>query len=369
MSETASLPSESDETQDQQPDETPPSPPGFYRRHRRLIKILAIVGAVIVALIGAVAGVTAYFAYRYDHNITRISKVFAPVPGEHRPAKVAGRAGKAQNFILVGTDSRAPTQTTGTSGNPSSVSPIGQRSDTIMIVHIPADRKSVYLISIPRDSWVSIPDNGEAKVNAALAWGGPRLLRSTIEQLTGVRIDHYMEVDFFGFKAMTDAVGGVDINVPIDSYDSARHKQWHAGRQHMNGEEALLYVRQRYGLPNGDFDRIKHQHQFLQALVKKVSHTGMLSNPVRINRLLTAITKSISVDSGLGGGDLLKLARELKSSAGNAHYYTVPVTGTGWEGDQSVVFLDAAKDKALWNAIKYDKLDKYVLPPSPYGSG
>ena len=89
-----------------------------------------------------------------------------------------------------------------------------------------------------------------------------RLLRQTIEQLTGVRIDHYFEVDFSGFKAMTDAVGGVDINVPIDSYASANREQWHVGLQHMDGTQALLYVRQRHGLSGGDFDRIKHQHQF-----------------------------------------------------------------------------------------------------------
>jgi anionic cell wall polymer biosynthesis LytR-Cps2A-Psr (LCP) family protein len=141
---------------------------------RRVIRALVICGAVILVVSLALGGVVAYFGYSYDHTITRIPKVFALAPGEQRPAKTVS---KAENFILVGSDSRAPSQTTGTGGDPNSVSPIGQRADTIMVVHLPADRKSAYLISIPRDSWVPIPGYGQDKINAALAFGGPRLLR------------------------------------------------------------------------------------------------------------------------------------------------------------------------------------------------
>jgi len=340
--------------------------PGSHRRRRRVLKTLAIIGVGVLVVALVLGGTVAYFAYKYDHNITRIPNVFATAPGEHRPAAASSGA---QNVILVGTDSRAPAQTTGTGGDPNSLSPIGQRSDTIMLVHLPADRKSAYLVSIPRDSWVPIPGYGHDKINAALAFGGPRLLRQTIEQLSGVRIDHYLEIDFAGFKAMTDAVGGVDINVPIDSLDTASGRQWHAGIQHLDGTNALQYVRQRYGLANGDFDRIKHQHQFLAALLNRTTSSGMLTNPFSLNHFLQAVTKSVSVDSGLSATALLSLARKLRATAAGAHYYTVPVTGTGMVGDASVVFLDPTHDATLWTAIRSDKLSTYTLPPSKYGTG
>jgi LCP family protein required for cell wall assembly len=356
---------EQGDTEEEREDEGQPDPASHGRR-RRILKALIIIGVAVLAVAVTLAGTVAYFAYKYDHNITRIPDVFATAPGEHRPAPTATAA---QNFILVGTDSRAPSQTTGTGGNPNAVSPIGQRSDTIMVVHLSADRKSAYLISIPRDSWVPIPGYGHAKINAALSFGGPRLLRQTIEQLTGIRVDHYLEVDFAGFKGMTDAVGGVDITVPTDSFDSANRQSWHAGRQHMDGTKALLYVRQRYGLPGGDFDRIKHQHQFLAALLSRINRKGLLTNPISLNHLLEAVTKSVSVDSGLSATALLSLARKLRGIGSGAHYSTVPVTGTGQVGDASVVFLDPALDKTLWSAVRSDKMGSYIFPPPKYGTG
>lgn len=335
----------------------PPGGPPRRRRRRRVVRVLVVLAVgILVGVVGA-AALTSVMLYRYDHNITRIDGVFATSPGEHRPPEVAP---KAHNVLLVGTDSRAGTATTGIGGNPDAVSPIGQRADTIMLVHLPADGSSPLLVSIPRDSWVPIPGHGDDKVNAALAFGGPRLLRQTIEQLTGVRIDHYLEVDFFGFKAMTDAVGGVDIDVPADSFDPMHDTRWQAGQQHMDGARALLYVRQRYGLPNGDFDRVIRQHQFLQALFDRARHAGLLTDPLGLNRLLDAATKSVSIDRGLSSRALLSLSRRIVDSGGSSHFMTVPVTGTGWVGDASVVFLDRTRDTALWRAVATDRVGAYL---------
>jgi len=341
-----------------------------YRGHRarrsRTRRVLAWLGVIFLVLIVALAGSAYALMNHYNGNIKRIPNVFAGVT--NRPAVVAPGA---MNILLAGSDSRAGTQTTGKAGTANAVSPIGQRSDTMMIVHIPADRKSAYVISIPRDSWVNIPGHGQAKINAAFSWGGPSLMIQTVEQLTGIHIDHFAEIDFAGFQAMTDAVGGVDINVPINSYDFYRQKQWYAGMQHMNGAEALLYVRQRAGLPGGDFDRIKHQHQFLAALMSKVMSSGTLTNPIALNNLINAVTNSVSVDSGMTAGDIRSLALSMRSlRKSDVHMFTAPVTGTGTSADgQSIVVLNQAQDKVLWQAVRTDKMAGYQLPPSPYGPG
>jgi LCP family protein required for cell wall assembly len=316
---------------------------------------------VTLVVLVVAAGVTGVLLYRhYDHNIKRINHVFAQTgTTKARPRKVATGA---EDFLLVGTDVRTGGRlTTGRSGI--AAPHASQRSDTIMIVHLSKGRKAAYVVSIPRDAWVPIPGHGSAKINAAFAYGGPALLRETVEQLTGVHIDHYMEIDFEGFRRMTDAVGGVNIDVPADSYDSARNKQWHAGWQHMDGKDALLYVRQRYGLPNGDLDRVKHQHQYLDAMMAKVRSQGVLGNPVRLTSFLDAFTKSVSVDSGLSGSNLRNLARSLAGLHRNdVHFMTAPYTGFGHVDGQSVVVLNPSKDHALWRAIINDKMQPYAVP-------
>ena len=361
MSDSPSLPS------------PPPPPPGAHRsvagaatldrrarRRKRIIRALVVFGIFVVVASLALAGFTYYLVHKYDSQVKRVPDVFATAPNEQRPA-VPKAAEHAQNFLMVGTDTRATVPTTGTSGNPNAPSSIGSRSDAIMVVHLSAGAKSGYVVSIPRDSWVPIPGHGTNKINAAIAWGGPRLLRETVEQLTGVRIDHYLEIDFAGFKAMTDAVGGVDIDVRSASYDSMIGKHWTAGKQHMDGTTALQYVRQRYGLPRGDFDRIEHQHDFLKALMQAASGIGLLQ-PRSLTRLVSVVSKSVSVDTSLSATGLFSLFRKLQHVADHAHFLTVPTTGTGDIDGLSVVLLDKAKDAVLWSDMRDDRMKDYPLP-------
>ena len=341
--------------------------PGAVRRRRRkrkrsklrLTLLIAAATVVVLALGTAVAG---YLFYRHlDNNVHRVQNVFSGsgVPtGVVRPT-VPGEAKNAQNILLVGSDSRADQQTTGSGGNGGASSPIGQRSDTMMLVHIDAAKKNIWVVSIPRDSWVNVPGHGYAKINAAFSWGGPGLMVSTVEQLTGVRINHYAEIDFNGFQAMTDALGGVDVNVKRAF--KGMGFTFPQGVQHMNGAKALAFVRNREQQLNADFDRINNQHTFMLALLHKALATSPFSNPIRLAKFLNTFTKNVSVDDTWSNSGLRSFVWSLRGiHAGDIQFLTVPYAGTGLEGTQSVVHLDPTIDATLWTALRTDAMTTWV---------
>jgi LCP family protein required for cell wall assembly len=307
--------------------------------------------AVFLAVL--VSGATALFFERqsaYNNNVQRIPGALPSYA--NRPA--AGPKG-AENWLLIGSDTRVEGE------QPDQTSYGGQRSDTIMLVHLPKNRKAAYLVSIPRDSWVTIPGHGKSKINAAFSWGGSPLLIRTVETLTGVRIDHFAILNFEGMQRMTDALGGVDVRVSRTVTDPMHHQTWSAGVNHLNGERAMWFVRQRYGLAGGDFDRIKRQQAFLKALADKAVSRGTLRNPLKLNGFLEALTKSVSVDDTVRMSDLRSLAFGSRGMrAGDIAFMTAPTRGTGRQGTQSVVYLDPVKDKTLFEAIHRDTIADYL---------
>lgn len=340
-----------------------PAPRPQPRRRGRIVRALVGLGAIALILVAAVAGVGYGLARHYDANIERVPNVFSPVPGgSPRPTEPPTASGQSgTNWLLVGTDARTGVPTTGEAAGTSLWEPGRQRADTIMLVHIGPDADKIQLISFPRDSWVDVPGHGKAKINAAFSYGGPALLIATVEQLTGVRIDHFAAVDFRGFTAMVDALGGVDVTIAETVYDPANDKLWRAGTHHLDGEEALLFVRQRYGLPDGDFDRIERQQALLESIMEKVTSTSTLANPLELHRFLEALTNSVSVDTGVDAGMLRSLALRLRDlSAGDVTFMTVPVAGTGNEGGQSVVYLDEARARRLYEAVRENRVPAYL---------
>lgn len=239
---------------------------------------------------------------------------------------------EAQNILLIGSDSRAgDNRKYGRSYGGS------QRSDTTILLHLPADRKSVTAMSLPRDLMAEIPScrasDGKrtnkqfAQFNWAFEFGGTACTIRTVERMTGIRIDHYMVVDFNGFKDMVDAVDGVEVCLkePIDDPDA--HLKLRAGRQKLDGEEALGYVRARKSLGNGsDTDRMDRQQRFLGALVNKVQSNGVLLNPTRLYPVLDAATKSLTTDPGLDSlKDLYALVRGVRDvPTDKVQFLTVP---------------------------------------------
>jgi LCP family protein required for cell wall assembly len=325
------------------------------RRHRRLRN--AVVGLLVCLLLLAMVPVAAmlYLEHHLSGNVTRIAGVFDGL--EDRPGRPAGRARDAVNILLIGTDRRSPVATTGSDARAAAWVVGAQRSDTLMILHISADRRSAAVISIPRDTWVVVPGVGTAKINAAYSYGGPSLAVETVEDLTSVRIDHVAVVDWSGFAALIDGVGGIDVTVPETVVDSARSVTWSAGVHHLDGTEALAYVGQRYGLARGDLDRVARQQAVLRTLMQDSLHQEMRKDPRMLYKFLDTVTRHLSVDDGWSTRDMVRLVVSMRSfETSGLSYLTMPVAGTGREGDQSVVYADRRAAGRMWGAVIADEM-------------
>jgi LCP family protein required for cell wall assembly len=316
------------------------------------IALLTGIGVVVLSVVAAIV------AYGYANGLNKDLKrtdAFSQITNG-RPAKTVDGA---LNVLIVGSDSRDPSSSDATAN--------AWRADTLMLMHIPADHLTAQVVSIPRDLYVVIPSANNApcasgsrnKINAAFAFGGlPRAVH-TVECLTDVHIDNVAAIDFGGFKGVTDALGGVDLKVDqsITSIHKP-HRVFTKGTMHMNGEQALDWVRQRKQFAQGDFARMRHQQEFLKALMDKASSTGTLSNPAKLNSFLKAITKAVTVDNSFSLTDMAVQFRHLRSS--NLTFITSPNLGGQTIGGQSVVVADKPKALALYQAITADKMAEWM---------
>jgi LCP family protein required for cell wall assembly len=318
-------------------------------------------GGILAVVLLAATGTAVGMYYHFNGQITRVHDVITGPTGPitRSDGSTAPPAAPAANYLVVGSDSRA--------GANSKLPHTGGTSchcaDTIIVVHVPKGHAKAIVVSIPRDSWVTIPahttNDGrrvavqESKINAALAIGGPALLVQTVQALTGLHIDHYVQVDFTGFVDMVNAVHGVDVCLSAPAHDWHTGIDLSAGSHHLDGVVALEYVRQRHGLPNGDLDRIKRQQVVIGQLVGKVVHAGILLHPLELTRFLDVVTKSVTVDDHLSFGSLRKLASTFsKLDRSHVTFATVPVTDEGGLRDgQSVVLLDQAGVDRMFNAV------------------
>jgi LCP family protein required for cell wall assembly len=297
-------------------------------------------------------------------NVGRTPSVFGPLDPEKRPVKPPGPGGQGMTILLAGSDSLASDPAAGAGGDTHVFVPGAERSDVIMLVRLDVTRTRAAVVSIPRDSWVSVPGHGQTKINAAFSYGGPTLMVQTIEALTGVRIDHFATVDFAGFRAMVDAVGGIDVMVAAPTSTGDVH--FHKGSNHLNGRETLAYVRQRYDLPRGDLDRVRRQQNVLRALMTKAATGGTLSDPVGLYHLLDAVSTSVGIDDTLDDDELRTFLYGLRSlTAGEVTFLTAPVSGLGREGSQSVVHLDPVRAALLWRSLDSDDIASYARNNGP----
>ncbi|MBV2356125.1 LCP family protein [Streptomyces sp. J2-1] len=320
---------------------------GLERRRRRRLLRGGALGAAVLVLAGAGAG---WFVYaKLSANITP-DEAAADELARYERERPTALAKGAQNILLIGSDTRSG------AGNGAYGQDRGTgRSDTTILLHLAADRRSATAVSLPRDLMVRVPDcrtPGGGRVtprltmfNQAFQLGGSGCTIRTVEQLTGIRVDHHMVLDFSGFKEMVDAVDGVEVCLkePID--DKAAKLRLPAGRVTLNGEQALGYVRARKSLGNGsDTERMARQQRFLGALVDKVWDDDVLLNPVKLYPVLDAATSSLTTDPELASlRGLYQLVRGLRDiPTGSVRFLTVPREPYAYDANRDQLVQPAA---------------------------
>ena len=323
-------------------------------RRRRILQRVLIATAVLVLVVTS-GVVIAYF--KLQGNITPIN--LGTALGTDRPDTVKAEGPKRPlNVLVLGSDSRKGTNIGGETPG---------LSDTTMLLHLSANRTRAYGVSIPRDLMVDRPacqaKNGKkmlpaalSQFNAAYAVGGPACTIKTVEKITNVRIDHFVVINFAGFKDMVNAVNGVTVCVPTEVNDTIGHIQLPAGTYKVNGEQALDYVRVRHGIgaETGDIGRMRRQQSFIAAMVAKVVSKGTLANPVRLYKFLDAATSSLTTDSGFANlRELASLGSSIKNiGLDKVQFLTVP--NEAYAPDPNRLQLAAGAD-ALWRKIRFDK--------------
>ena len=297
-----------------------------------------------------------------------------------RPEKTSA----ALNYLIVGSDSReglSREQIKALRVGSTAVA-AGGRSDTMLLVHISKARDSAYIVSLPRDTLTTIPahksTNGVSdipdrpgKLNSAYAFGGAPLLIQTIEAQTNLKIDHYIEISFAGFAGLVDAIGGIEVCTKVAIDDAKSHLVLDAGVHNLNGIDALKYVRTRDFDGRGDIGRMERQQQFVSAVLRKATSSGVLLNPIKLTNFYNAAIDSVKMDSAMDKNDLLTLAKQLRNlSSGNVRTLTVPIANPNgrFPGVGSVVIWDEELAANLWSKIRSDEALLDIVEPEPSSS-
>lgn len=336
---------------------------GLRRGHRKGPALLTAGALVTLVAVG-------WYGWNLNAKLGDITRVSDAVLGEGERPPPPEEPTEALNILLMGADNAARLVDKPTVAEllaSGEWNPGDYLSDTVMVMHIPADREAAYVVSVPRDSLVTIYDDtgephGENKVNAAFSTYGPFGTWRTVENLSGLRLDHMAIIDYGGFKDLTTAIGGVDVYIPDSVYDSQQDQQWDQGWVHLEDELALKYVRMRYGLLQGDFDRVARQQNFLRAVLRKTLADDTVGNPVTFTRTLDAVVRNLTVDESWTNGELRGLALDLRGlETKDVRFVTLPFER--YEQDPelgSVNIIDEQRSKELWQAIADDTIGDYL---------
>ena len=348
-------------------------------KKRHTVGRVLLVTSVVLAL---VTGLSTLYLYRHYNDNLDVIDVVAQL-GVDRPEKKKVEGPKEPlNILVMGSDDRdAP------GNNIDNLTGGGKRSDTTILLHLSADRSRAYGISIPRDSLVNrpecldkeldpIPGATDAMWNEAFSVGGPACTIHQLEELTGIRVDHFIVVDFAGFRGMVDAIGGVQVCIPQPGIvDPAHGINIPAGTRKLEGFQALNYVRERYVLGNGsDVGRMKRQQAFIAAMAHQVLSADTLANPIRLVKFLEAATKSLQLDEGLGSlAKIAKLGVQFRGiGLDKIQFITVPwqyapddPNRIRWLPEAKQVWTSIINDKPIAPRFLDDAISAEQLPGSP----
>ena len=337
----------------------------------RSIKILTGISIAVLAI-------SAVSAIAFGTVTASINKIDVFNGIEKRPEKKS----TAMNYLLVGSDTREGLSKAELKALRvgSVATAAGKRSDTMLLVHISKARDKAVMISIPRDTFALIPEHTSktgklipavySKINSSFNWGGAPLLIQTIEEMTELKIDHYIEINFAGFARIVDSIGGVEICTKKNINDPKSHLVLEAGVHTLNGIESLKYVRTREFDGMGDIGRMQRQQAFMSAVLRKATSAGVLLNPVTMASFINSALSAVTTDSELKNSDLIALAKQMKSlSTSSVRTLTVPLSDLNYysNGVTSAVLWDPVLAPQLWTRLREDQavVDEVVASPSP----
>ncbi len=314
------------------------------RRLSRGAKVLISIFTTFAVILASTGMAALMFRYQVNANINHVDVAFPVLPDV--PSPTAELHGKPPiDFLVLGSDSRV------SGGDPSDWEPGKQNSDAMMLVQISGDRQSVAVMSIPRDSWVPIEGHGEGKITWAYSYGGAELAISTVQDVTGVTIDHFVVLDFTSFKELTNALGGVTVTTA-------------KGEKRMNGDQAFDFVHDRFTVSQGDLDRVRRQQAWMKGIMSEVFDKDVLKSPQKVASLISIALQYSAVDQGITFDYLAGLAVEVKDlRPGAVKFLTAPHGETGHiipGRDQWALRLDHDKLDPFMEAWRNDNVLQYL---------
>jgi LCP family protein required for cell wall assembly len=317
---------------------------GPTRPRRR--RTLTILGSGLLLVLAAVTVVAVFLTHSLVGDLTVLPGVVTAT-GPARGAPV--------DVLLLGVDDTAPDDSWADGAT-------GVRSDTVMLVHVSADRSSVQVISLLRDTWVDVPGHGEAKLNAAFSWGGAQLTVRTVEGLLGVEVDHVAVIDFSGLGAFADALGGVPVESPV-AFDSRNMPgfSYTAGPNVVAGDRAVAFVRERYAFPDADFQRVRNQASFVRGAVTRLHEVATTQDLQTFAAVDDSSRVTAAVDSELTALTAVEIGWSLRAVDGHAvTTATLPTASTDTRDGQSVVMQDVDGIARLRDAIRQDDVAEFI---------